>query len=79
MSELVTIMFCFLLIASIGVITMFDIFIYDHSLLSIIKANVFFQRGTSQWMLYLALALGFFYGLVIDYRTRKNKKANKSS
>jgi hypothetical protein len=79
MRILVTFMFCFILGASIGVITMFDFFIYNKSLFSILKAIVFFQRGTSQWMIYLVLLVGFCYSIGVDYRVRKNKKTSKSS
>ncbi|WP_251522650.1 hypothetical protein [Robertmurraya korlensis] len=67
------------MMASIGVITMFDLYLYEETLLSILDANIFFEKGTSQWMLYVNLLFGFFYGMVVDYRFRKSKKSSKSS
>jgi len=76
---LVTFLFTFILLASIGVIAMFDLFLYDRSLLAILGANIFFEKGTSQWMLYVNLLVGLIYGIVVDYRYRKSKKSSKSS
>lgn len=58
---------------------MFDLYLYDLSLLSILDANIFFEKGTSQWMLYANLLFGFVFGIVVDYRFRKSKKLSKSS
>ncbi|MGS2778477.1 hypothetical protein ACVBAX_14005 [Robertmurraya sp. GLU-23] len=58
---------------------MFDLYLYDHSLMSILDANIFFEKGTSQWMLYLNILVGLIYGMVVDYRFRKSKKSSKSS
>ncbi|MGG7621901.1 hypothetical protein [Bacillus coreaensis] len=58
---------------------MFDLFLYEQSLLSILDQNVFFEKGTSQWMLYVNLFVGLIYGMVVDYRFRKSKKSSKSS
>lgn len=76
---LVTFLFTFILLGSIGVITMFDLFLYEQSLLSILDQNIFFEKGTSQWMLYLNILVGLIYGMVVDYRFRKSKKSSKSS
>lgn len=76
---MVTVLFTSILLASIGVITMFDLYLYDLSLLSILDANIFFEKGTSQWMLYVNLLFGLIYGMVVDYRYRKSKKSSKSS
>lgn len=76
---LVTFLFTFILLGSIGVITMFDLFLYEQSLLSILVQNIFFENGTSQWMLYLNILVGLIYGMVVDYRFRKSKKSSKSS
>ena len=76
---MVTFLFTSILLASIGVITMFDLYLYEESLLSIIDANIFFEKGTSQWMLYVNLLFGLIYGMVVDYRYRKSKKSSKSS
>ncbi|WP_157077348.1 hypothetical protein [Robertmurraya korlensis] len=58
---------------------MFDLYLYNQPLLTIVKANVSFQRGTSQWMIYSVLLVGFCYSIGVDYRVRKNKKTSKSS
>ncbi|MGI8387578.1 hypothetical protein [Robertmurraya sp. P23] len=58
---------------------MFDLYLYDRSLLSILDANIFFEKGTSQWMLYANLLCGFIFGIVVDYRFRKSKKSSESS
>lgn len=58
---------------------MFDLFLYEQSLLSILDQNIFFEKGTSQWMLYLNILVGLIYGMVVDYRFRKSKKSSKSS
>lgn len=76
---MVTFLFTFLLLASIGVITMFDLYLYEETLLTILDQNIFFEKGTSQWMLYANLFIGFIWGMVVDYRYRKSKKSSKSS
>lgn len=58
---------------------MFDLYLYESSLMSILDANIFFEKGTSQWMLYVNLLAGLIYGMVVDYRYRKSKKSSKSS
>ena len=58
---------------------MFDLYLYERSLMSILNANIFFEKGTSQWMLYANLLVGLIWGMVVDYRYRKSKKTSKSS
>ncbi|MEK3988684.1 hypothetical protein [Robertmurraya sp. FSL R5-0851] len=58
---------------------MFDLYLYERSLMSILNANIFFEKGTSQWMLFVNLIAGLIYGMVVDYRFRKSKKSSKPS
>ncbi|AYA74530.1 hypothetical protein DOE78_03155 [Bacillus sp. Y1] len=76
---MVTFLFALILLASLGVITMFDLYLYEETLLTILDQNIFFEKGTSQWMLYANLFVGFIWGMVVDYRYRKSKKSSKSS
>lgn len=76
---MVTFVFSSILLMSIAVITLFDLVIYDHSPFSILINNLLFEPGTSQWMLYVNILVGFIYSIGVDYRIRRKNKSSKSS